>query len=60
MSRTLHVTPRDDLIEHDCTTEGLTCICGPRVEHCTYDDAPDGWLIVHNSLDGRERDEYPA
>lgn len=30
------------------------CVCGPRVEHLPHEDGPDGWLVVHHSLDGRE------
>lgn len=48
--------------EHDTTvhTDGLDCICGPHVEwvdpdtHMTY---PNGPLVVHASLDGREQTE---
>ena len=55
--RVLHVVPRGDLVEHETATEEPSCVCGPRVEHCTYDAAPDGWRVVHNSLDRREDHE---
>ena len=55
MSQTLHVVPLNDLVEHDCATDEATCVCGPRIERETYPAVPDGWLIIHNSLDGRER-----
>lgn len=53
MSR-VHVLPVGDLIEHDDV--GDDCVCGPTVE-CVPGDRGDGWLIIHNSLDGRERNE---
>jgi len=44
--RTLHVVPLGDLREHE--TE-RTCWCRPRLEiEGAY------WILVHNSLDGRE------
>lgn len=55
--RVVHVEPSRDLIAHDTSTEEADCICGPRWEQFQYDDAPDGWAIVHNSLDGREQHE---
>lgn len=51
---TLHITPIGDLIEHELTEE---CPCGPQQQLVQHDDAPDGWLIVHHSLDGREQIE---
>jgi hypothetical protein len=54
MSETVHVLPVNDLIEHEDV--GTECVCGPRVEHVEGEDG-DGWLIVHNSLDGRELSE---
>lgn len=50
----LHVHPVGDLIEHEMT-EG--CPCGPRPQPVTRDDGSVGWLIVHASLDGREKTE---
>jgi hypothetical protein len=52
---TLHVSPTDDLIEHDMATDQPDCVCGPRVEVVERPGQPDGYLIVHNSLDGREQ-----
>jgi hypothetical protein len=50
----VHVMPRDDLIEH--ATSG-DCTCGPRTEPVEREDGSMGWLLVHHSLDGRERNE---
>lgn len=55
MSDSLHVVPRDDLIEH--TTDGEDCICGPETEPVVRDDGSMAWLVSHNSLDGRELSE---
>ncbi len=52
---TIHVSPLDDLIEHD--TDGGDCPCGPRTEPVQRDDGSYGWIIVHHSLDGREHEE---
>lgn len=52
---TVHVVPVADLIEHDTT--GERCPCGPRTEAVFRDDGSNGWLVSHNSLDGRERYE---
>lgn len=46
----VHVLPVQDLIEH---TEG-DCVCGPATEPVKRPDGSVGWLITHNSLDGRE------
>ena len=54
-NRTLHVVPINDLIEHDDISD--ECVCGPRTEIVQPEGKPDGWVIVHNSLDGREKDE---
>lgn len=53
----LHVHPVDDLLAHELTED---CPCGPRPEAVKRDDGSMGWLMVHNSLDGREKDEKPA
>lgn len=45
-----HVMPIMDLIEHE---ESDSCICGPKVE-----EFPPNRLITHNSLDGREFEEW--
>lgn len=52
---TLHVTPTDDLVEHDTSSDGA-CVCGPDTELVQSDDG-DKWLIRHHSLDGREENE---
>ncbi len=49
-----HVLPIDDLIEHAVSDE---CFCGPATEPVPRPDGSMGWLIVHHSLDGRERFE---
>lgn len=51
---TVHVLPVGDLIAHEDV--GDDCPCGPAVEHVPGERG-DGWLIIHNSLDGRERFE---
>jgi hypothetical protein len=43
------VIPIDDLRPHK---EGPACWCKPRVEECEGGD-----IVVHNSLDGREKFE---
>ena len=45
-----HVYPNRDLMRH----EADDCPCGPETHH-TPTPAGDGWIIVHHSLDGRER-----
>lgn len=52
---TVHVLPAGDLIEHD--SDGQDCPCGPTTEPVPRDDGSMGWLVVHHSLDGRERNE---
>lgn len=52
---TLHVLPLGDLIEHEDV--GEDCPCGPRVEPVPRPDGSFGWMVVHHSLDGRERSE---
>ncbi len=35
-----------------------SCVCVPDVEYVPAEDGgPDGWLIIHHSLDGREQRE---
>ncbi|WP_163275331.1 hypothetical protein [Cellulomonas iranensis] len=46
----VHVIPVDDLIEHEEAGDG--CPCGPHVEFVS-----GGQVVVHHSLDGRERTE---
>jgi hypothetical protein len=45
----VHVWPHLDLIAHELA--GTTCVCGPAVEQ------HQRLLIVHHSLDGRERND---
>jgi len=52
---TQHVFPVNDLIEHDLESDD--CVCGPAIEPVEADDGSIGWLVSHNSLDGRERHE---
>jgi hypothetical protein len=49
---TIHVEPINDLIEHDTT--GAPCVCGPKERPVKHDDGSVGWVVTHNSLDGRE------
>lgn len=53
-----HVVPVGDLVDHDTDSES-ECACGPRVEAVFRQDGSAGWLVVHNSLDGRELCEGP-
>jgi len=46
----VHVIPPADLVEHEFTDD---CVCGPAGEHVPNTDGPDGWLVVHQALDGR-------
>ncbi len=55
MTDVLHVIPVDDLIDHDTSGDG--CPCGPRTEAVFRDDGSCGWLLRHQSLDGREQQE---
>ena len=57
MNDTLHVVPVNDLIDHDTATDEPDCVCGPTVERVKRDGGGDSWLLVHHSLDGREKDE---
>lgn len=49
----LHVMPRGDVVGHEFTA----CPCGPTDEPVKRDDGSIGWMVVHHSLDGRERQE---
>ena len=44
---TIHVTPIDDLIEHELSDD---CVCGPS----TMMTLEGEWIIIHESLDRRE------
>ena len=50
----LHILPRNDLIEHETTED---CPCGITTEPVEREDGSMGWLHVHHSLDGREAAE---
>lgn len=64
MRNVVHVSPRDDLIEHDTCSFGA-CVCGPDAQPVRVGFLTDsgvsvrhvGWAIVHHSLDGRELQE---
>ena len=47
MADDVHVYPLNDMMEHD--TESRDCRCRPTIERTS-----GGWLVIHNSLDGRE------
>ena len=49
----VHVLPLWDLIDHKVSD----CVCGTTTEPCPREDGSMGWLIVHFSLDGRDRQE---
>jgi hypothetical protein len=49
----LHVSPIGDLVEHDTSTAEPDCVCGPRTKPVKRADGSMGWVLVHNSLDGR-------
>lgn len=50
----IHVVPINDLVDHEVSDD---CVCGPTVEAVFQDDGSNGWVVVHHSLDGRERRE---
>lgn len=52
---TVHVSPVNDLIEHDTETED--CVCVPEIRPAEQEDGSVLWVLVHHSLDGREMDE---
>ena len=49
-SNKVHVVPVNDLKEHD--EIGFSCWCDPKII-----DEDSGFVVVHNSLDGRENYE---
>ncbi len=49
MPSDLHVSPIDDLKEHDLHSR--SCWCSPRLEQ---DDPDEAVLVIHFSADGRE------
>lgn len=52
---TTHVYPINDLIEHN--TDSDDCICGPRIDVVKRKDGSCAYIVVHHSLDGREKNE---
>ena len=40
--------------------EDSGCVCVPAVECVPRQSGPDGWVVTHHSLDGRERDEQAS
>lgn len=53
MADDVHVLPTADLITHTHDE----CPCGPLTVPVPRPDGSVGWLVVHHSLDGRERAE---
>jgi hypothetical protein len=49
-----HIVPVHDLIEHETSD---ACVCGPTSNPVRRADGSYGWVVVHNSLDGREHRE---
>lgn len=49
---TVHIYPINDLVDHDNNDD---CVCGPRVETVAGDDGSISWVVVHHSLDAREK-----
>lgn len=56
---TVHVAPVGDLVEHDIGDNG-ECVCGPRYVPVKRADGSVGWVVTHNSLDGRDLAEVPS
>lgn len=48
-----HVLPINDAVYHETSN----CVCLPEVEFFPHEDAPDSYLFIHSSLDGRELKE---
>ncbi|MGW0780315.1 hypothetical protein [Streptomyces sp. NPDC002913] len=57
MAATVHVTPLDDLIEHDTDSDDSSCVCGPQEVPLDLGGGFIAWAYVHASLDGREHVE---
>lgn len=53
-TNTVHVVPQGDLVEHDTSTDQDDCVCVPAVQRVPNEHGPDGWVLVHHALDGRE------
>jgi hypothetical protein len=47
-----HIYPVGDSEEHNTKSQG-DCWCNPKLER----QENGNWLVVHNSLDGREKKE---
>lgn len=47
----VHVVPQNDLRDHDC--KRMECWCSPTL----IDEIDGGYIVVHNSMDGREKFE---
>jgi hypothetical protein len=50
----IHVSPLDDIEEHDLSDLGNTCKCNPKVIIQPNAEI----IVVHNSFDGREGVEW--
>jgi hypothetical protein len=53
VANTLHVVPRDDLVEHDSSTGEPDCVCGPTPTLVRPDNGREHWLLLHHALDRR-------
>ena len=49
LNNEVHVLPVADIVTHEETTD---CPCGPTIQ-----ERDDGRIVVHHSLDGREKRE---
>ena len=49
----IHVVPDNDLIDHFIGE----CVCQPTTTLDQQEGLPDVWIVIHHSLDGRERYE---
>lgn len=49
----VHVLPIEDLIAHLVED----CACGPTTEPVEGDGGIINWVVIHHSLDGREKEE---
>ena len=50
----IHVTPLNDIEEHDLSYSGNTCKCEPKV----IIEPNSEIIVVHNAFDGREGVEW--
>lgn len=57
MSKTMHVIPVNDQIEHEESDE---CACVPAQEPVEREDGSVGWVVVHHAWDGRPQVDGPA